>query len=157
MKPTFLILLACAPLGTLAANDAALQRCRGLADATTRLACYDAIALPAALTPAAATNAGPATLAALPVASFGLETRPAPAAGPAPLTAMDSAIDGAFDGWLPNSVLKLANGQSWQIADGSTAAYRLRNPKVQVKRGVSGSFFMAVEGVVQTPRVRRVQ
>lgn len=156
MKPTFLILLACTPLGTLAADDAAMQRCRGLADATARLACYDAIALPARM-PAAAAIAGAAAPAGSPVASFGLESRPTSAAAPAPLAAMASAIEGALDGWLPNSVFKLANGQSWQIADGSTAAYRLKNPKIQVTRGVSGSFFMAIEGVSQTPRVRRLQ
>lgn len=156
MKPTYLILLAFAPLGTQAADDAAMQRCRGMADAMARLACYDAITVPDLLPPAAA-NVGVAAPAGSPDASFGLESRPSPSTAPTPLAAMESAIDGAFDGWLPNSVFKLANGQSWQIADGSTAAYRLKSPKVKVTRGVSGSFFMAVDGVAQTPRVRRLQ
>lgn len=156
MRPMFLMWLAAVPLGAVAADDAALQRCRQLADATQRLACYDAIVLPRGAQTAGPTAAAAPTVAAQ-TASFGLESRPAPAAGPAPLEAIESMIEGRFEGWLPRSALKLANGQVWEIADGSTAAYRLTSPKVRITRGVSGSFFLAVEGVSQTPRVRRLQ
>lgn len=156
MRPMFLMLLAAVPLGAAAVDDATLQRCRQVADATQRLACYDAIVLPKAVQ-AAGSSAGPATTAAAQTASFGLESQPAPSTAPEPLPAIDSAIEGKFEGWLPRGVLKLANGQVWEIADGSSAAYRLMSPKVRVARGVSGSFFMAIEGVSQTPRVRRLQ
>jgi hypothetical protein len=137
----------------MAADDAALQRCRELRDASARLACYDVIPLSAAPTgpaPGAAAVAAPAS------ASFGLEFKPLPSAAP-PIASIESSIDGPFDGWLPRGQFKLGNGQVWEVADGSTAAYRLQNPKVKITRGVSGTFFMAIEGVSQTPRVRRVK
>jgi len=51
----------------------------------------------------------------------------------------------------------MANGQLWEVTDGSQAAYRLSDPKVRISRGISGSFFMEIQGVSQTPRVRRIE
>lgn len=70
---------------------------------------------------------------------------------------MESTIAGTFEGWLAGSRLRLANGQVWEIADGSSASYLLRDPKVRITRGMLGSFFMTIEGVAQSPRVRRIQ
>jgi hypothetical protein len=156
MKRLALLLLAgCTWAPAAVADNAALQRCRELRETTARLACYDAIPLGAAPAPQA-TPPPPATAFA-PAATFGLESRQAPPNLPAPLEAVESTIDGAFDGWLPRSQLKLVNGQVWEIADGSQAAYRLQSPKVTIARGLSSSFFIAIEGVAQTPRVRRVR
>ena len=53
--PALLFLtLACG--ATLAADDALIARCRAIANSTERLACYDAIALPA---PPSATRPAP--------------------------------------------------------------------------------------------------
>jgi hypothetical protein len=150
MRNVLVLLLTASAFTQAAADNDALQRCRALRDAAPRLACYDAIPLTAA--PAAA--ARPAAPA--PAAVFGFEARPSPTAPP-PIEAIESAIDGVFDGWLPRGQLKLANGQVWEVTDGSTTAYNLKNPKVKITRGVSGTFFMAIEGVSQTPRVRRVR
>jgi hypothetical protein len=149
-----LLLVSAGALPLALADNAALQRCRDLRDAAARLACYDAIPLSASSS--TAPSALPAT-APQPAAAFGLESRPAPSAAPQPLTFIESAIDGPFDGWLPRGQLKLANGQAWEVTDGSQAAYRLQSPKVKITRGVSGSFFMTIDGVAQTPRVRRVR
>ena len=152
MKQAFVFLLTGACLCAAAADDVAMQRCRDVRDAAARLSCYDAIPLSAVpATPVAST-----ATAAPPAASFGLESRPAPST-PAPLTSIDSAIDGPFNGWLPRGQLKLVNGQVWEVTDGTQAAYDLKNPKVKVTRGVSSSYFMTIEGVAQTPRVRRVK
>jgi hypothetical protein len=155
MKQALVVLLAgAACLRAVAADDLALQRCRELRDTAARLTCYDAIPLSAA--PASAPTPSPA--AALPAAAtFGLESRPTPSAAPPPVASIESAIDGPFDGWLPRGHLKLANGQVWEVTDGSQAAYNLKSPKVKITRGVSGAFFMAIEGVAQTPRVRRLR
>ena len=152
MKQVFVFLLAGAHLCAVAADDAAIQRCRDIRDAAARLACYDTIPLASApATPA------PSPAAAAPAAaSFGLESRPTPTAPP-PTVSIDSAIDGPFDGWLPRGQLKLADGQVWEVPDGTQAAYDLKSPKVKITRGVSGSFFVAIEGVAQTPRVRRIK
>jgi hypothetical protein len=153
MKQVFVFLLGSTCLGAVAFDDAALQRCRDLRDAAARLACYDAIPLTSGPTRSTAPSAAPA---AAPASTFGFEARPAPTAPP-PIEAIESAIDGPFDGWLPRGQFKLANGQVWEVSDGSTAAYDLKSPKVRITRGVSGTFFMAIDGVSQTPRVRRVR
>lgn len=148
MKHHFLLLLIGGWIGASAADDDALARCRATTDATSRLACYDAIPL-ARPRDAVVQGATP-----LPASSFGLESR---SVAPLAVASLESTIEGLFDGWLPRSQLKLANGQVWEISDGSQAAYDLRGPKVRITRGVAGSFFMAIEGVAQTPRVRRVR
>lgn len=166
-----------------AADPAALQRCRQEPDSLLRLRCYDAIPLPpqsgaiapaprttaapaaapaaaASAAPAAATAAAPAAAAAAapasPAARFGLESRPQPVQAEA-VDSIQSYIPGRVDGWLPGTRFRLANGQVWEISDGSRAAHDLRDPRVRVTRGLSGSFFMEIDGAARTPRVRRVE
>lgn len=156
-----------------AADPAAIQRCRQETDSLLRLRCYDAIPLPAtsAATPATRQSnqpapgqaaplqgaaAGAAAAPADPVRQFGLEARPQQQAAARP-DSIESVIPGRFDGWVPGSRFRLANGQVWEIRDNSQGTYDLQDPKVRISRGVSGSFFMEVAGVSQTPRVRRVE
>lgn len=143
-----LLLLSLAIVATVAvASDSRLLRCRALADDRARLVCYDAI-------PADNSRSRPA--AAMPpgrtddAASFGL---PAPAA---PAEELRSRVVGPFGGWEAKTVLRLENGQHWQIADGSRAAYSLDSPQVQITRGAFSGYVMVIEGVAQRPRVRRV-
>jgi hypothetical protein len=72
-------------------------------------------------------------------------------------TTMQSTIPGHFEGWGPKARIKLANGQVWQIADDSQAYFNLENPKVVIRRGMMGGFFLEVENSNRSPRVRRVQ
>ena len=72
-------------------------------------------------------------------------------------TTMQSTIPGHFEGWGPKARIKLANGQVWQIADDSQAYFNLDNPKVVIRRGMMGGFFLEVEDSNRSPRVRRVQ
>ena len=155
-----------------AVDEAAFVRCRGIRDTAVRLACYDG--LPMDITPAtpqappiaparpAAPASSPPPAAAVPAPSrppqaapeFGMETR-APAVEP-PAT-MESYIPGRFEGWGGNTRIKLANGQVWQVVDGSSAALNLDNPKVIVRRGMMGGFFLELESTNRSPRVRRLQ
>ena len=130
------------------ADDAGLTRCRAITEATARLACYDALAVsPAAGKPAIAAPAKPAA------EQFGLEEkRAAPA-----LEAIDSHIPGRFDGWGPGARIRLANGQVWQVVDGSSGAHWIENPKARVRRGALGAFYLEIEGTNRSPRVARVQ
>lgn len=154
MRNVLVLLLVASALSPAIADSTALQRCRDLRDPAPRLACYDAIPLTAA--PAAAPAVAATPTAPPPGATFGLESRAMPLQAVVP--SIESAIEGTFDGWLPRGQLKLANGQVWEVTDGSTAAYDLKkSPKVKITRGVSGTFFMAIEGVAQTPRVRRLR
>lgn len=162
-----LLLLTLAPPAALA-DPGALRQCRALADAAARLACYDAIALPAggAAVPAPAAAAVPApapapvaapaaapTAAAL-AARFGLpeERRPADH-----IERIESRIEGRFEGWAPRSLIRLANGQVWQVTDDSRGAYWLDSPPVVVRRAALGSYMIEIEGVRAHVRVRRLQ
>jgi len=86
-------------------------------------------------------------------ADFGLPQKPAFERS----EALETSVTGSFDGWGPDEKITLANGQVWQIIDGSSAGYSLRDPKVRITRGMFGTFFMQVDGVSQTPKVRRVR
>jgi hypothetical protein len=153
--------------GAVLADDAGLLRCRGIPDAGKRLACYDALVVPAGDAKAVPgqpqqTRVAPVvpqqTRAApgdLPQAAdrFGMETR----APKDELQAVESRIPGHFEGWEAKSRIKLANGQVWQIADDSNRYFYLDNPKVTIRRGVLGAFYLEIEGSNITARVRRVQ
>jgi hypothetical protein len=163
-KRLLLLLLASMPA---LADDAALLRCRAIQNATARLACYDALpvpgsesrapAAPVAAPPRAEPRAEPRAAPRAPEpqapAQFGLEQKP----NPAELQAIESSIPGNFEGWYPNAVIRLANGQIWQISDGSTRRVYKNNPKVTIRRAMLGSFFLEIEGENNAPRVRRVQ
>ena len=155
-----------------AVDDAAFERCRGIRDVSARLACYDGLPMgvsPSApqappiapsRAPVAAPAAPPAARAPAPAPApqpaqdFGMEQR-APAVEPP--TTMDSYIPGRFEGWGPNARIKLANGTVWQVVDGSSAFLNLDNPKVIVRRGMMGGFFLELENSNRSPRVRRLQ
>jgi hypothetical protein len=156
-----------AALPAQALTPADLQRCRALSEDRARLACYDALAAAQAAPPTApaASTAGPGASAA---------AMPPPAAAPAPAEApaaegafgrpvvtsgppqIESRIEGRFEGWDRNTRFRLANGQVWQVTDGSSATLRLTDPVVRVRRAALGSFLMEFEGSNRTVRVRRV-
>jgi hypothetical protein len=147
------LLLALASQAAWADPDA-LRRCRALADDAARLACYDAIATPAAAAAAAAAPAAaPATAPAggPSAARFGLPEEPSP------VDRIESRIAGRFEGWGPRDRIRLANGQVWQVADDSRGAYWLDSPRVVVRRGALGSFLLEIEGVRALVRVRRIE
>jgi len=122
------------------ADDAGILRCRAIKDSAARLSCYDALAVP----PAAPAVAG---------AQFGMEHKQ----DAQKLDSVESTIAGRFEGWGPHTQFRLANGQVWQIADGSQGTHWIENPKVRVRRGFLGAFYLEVEGSNRTPRVKRLQ
>lgn len=138
-----------------AASDADLARCRALAQPEARLACYDALPLAAAPTPPAPLAAPVAAVPAPapPAATFGLEQRSTAAQE----QQVESRIEGLFEGWGPSTRIRLANGQVWQIADGSSGTAGLTNARVKITRAMFGSFMLEVEGMRAAPRVRRVE
>jgi hypothetical protein len=144
-----------------AAEEGGLQACRAIGDAARRLACYDALPLPAA--DAAAPNAAPkpgaaATPAAAPhdPANFGFEAKAAQATQAA-LPSIGSYIPGRFEGWGPRQRIKLANGQVWQVTDDSNAAMSVMDPKVTIRRGALGAFYLEFEQSNRTARVKRIE
>jgi hypothetical protein len=152
----------------MAADDAALLRCRAIADTGARVACYDAIPVSAAQPArAAASSAAPAAAAAAPAAPaltpeqrFGLADVKKKEVEKAPEDPkfIESTIPGVFGGWSGNQRIKLANGQVWRIIDGSAASLPDRdNTKVRIVRNYFGTMFMEIEGTNQSPKVKRDQ
>jgi len=160
MHATALTLLGLAAFATVLpvhADDAALRRCRAMAEAGARLACYDALPLGSTGTRTPGTaSTGPAAPSAAPPAqaAFGLPPSVQPGGEQA---FIDSQIAGRFQGWNPEQLIELTNGQVWRIADGSRAFFDALNPKVRIERGAFGAFYMLVEGINQAPRVRRTR
>ena len=148
------VLLAALPVAAAAANDA-LANCRAIQDSTARLACYDA--LPIAPPPAAPAPAGRTPAAAAPAASEAQRFGMPATSRPEPMQALESHIPGHFEGWYPGTRIRLANGQVWQVTDSSSRFADVDNPKVTVRRGALGSFFLDIDGVNPAPRVRRVE
>jgi hypothetical protein len=117
------------------AQSDALQRCRAIAEPVARLACYDAIPMPSRAE--AAREAKKHKL---------LDTAP-----------VESSVGSTFAGWAPNERIHLANGQVWQVVDGTVHAVAPGARKAKIRPGVLGSYFLDIEGVSASPRVRRVQ
>jgi hypothetical protein len=153
VKIPYLLLLVSA---TAWASEATLQQCRGIADSSARLACYDALPLPTTSAAGADSRAAPArTPVPETPGQFGL-TREA-VAPVVELSTIESTIPGHFDGWYPNRRVRLANGQVWQVADGTTRLYELDSPKVTIRRGVLGAFYLDLTVDNHSIRVRRVE
>lgn len=154
--------------GAAHADEAAFLRCRNIADGAARLACYDAVqaspvapaaparsAAPAgaAPAPAAATPATPATPASTAGQRFGL-----PVTVPdAEVTRIESRLIGRLEGWGPYTRFRLENGQVWQVSDDSSRMLDLDKPKVSIRRGALGVFYIEFEGTNYSPRVKRLQ
>ncbi len=159
------------------ADDAALQRCRAVPEAASRLACYDALPLANA---GNASSTGSSTASTLSTQST-KQAPPPPVAGaitvstttlrPAPteagfgleqqrdrqVTQIVSRIVGVVEGWGPRTKFRLENGQVWQVSDDSSAVYNLKSPSVKIERAVLGGFEMEIEGAKRAPRVKRLE
>lgn len=132
--------------GLALADDAALLRCRAIPEASARLACYDAVVV---LTDEEKARQNEANQRQ----QFGLGT----ATDKSDLDAVDSYIPGHFEGWQPGENIRLANGQVWQVTDGSSGVHYIDNPKVRVRHGVFTAYYLEIEGTNRSPRVRRLQ
>lgn len=167
MRALLLLLLASS---TALADDAGLLRCRTIKESAARLACYDALVVPsaqgkAAATPAPASTSPSASSSSAAAASapqarpqerveqFGLQQKEREVA----LDAIESTIAGKFEGWGPRDQIRLANGQVWQIADDSKGYHDIVNPKVRVRRGALGAYYLEIQGTNRSPRVTRLQ
>ena len=149
MKAFALLLLAAFPA---LADDAGFLRCRAIKESAARLACYDALALPSSAAASQPASRPPAAAEPKPQ-EFGFEHR----RETLKTEAIESTIPGRFEGWGPNESIRLANGQVWQVADDSKAMHWIENPKVRIRRGALGAFYLEIEGTNRSPRVRRLQ
>jgi hypothetical protein len=178
--------LFAAAASTLAhANDAAIQKCRGITDGVQRLACYDAIALAAPAAGAKASPVSPATASAPSSASGATNVVNAPSGKAAAPTAAATApasqtsdiaefgltpkvraaavdkisarIKGKLESWKQGTRIRLDNGQLWVVIDDSTGFCQCDSPAVEISRAAFGTFFMSIEGKRAAPRVKRIE
>jgi hypothetical protein len=147
------------------ASETTLEQCRGIADPSARLACYDGLPLPAntggaeSKAEAKAESKGESKAESkgrVPEtpAQFGLSREVTPSVD---LASIESTIPGHFDGWYPKRRVRLANGQVWQVADATTLHYELDNPKVTIRRGVLGAYYLNLSIDNRSIRVTRVE
>ncbi|HEV7815451.1 MAG TPA: hypothetical protein VGP06_10180 [Janthinobacterium sp.] len=146
---TFLFLFLMS--GAALADDAAVLRCRQLGDAGQRLSCYDKIEVGKG----DAAVATPAVTRQTQEKAFGMEVQQAKKQEA--LESFDSSIPGKFEGWGPHQRITLANGQVWQISDGSEGIFYKDKPRVRLVRGLLGAIYMEIEGSNKSPKVKRVQ
>lgn len=154
MKKSGVILMFLMSLSVAAlADDSAMLRCRGLTDATARLPCYDALPLPSVTAKSAPAVATVSPVAPQTPAQFGLERK----AYKSELDLIESRIVGRFEGWSAGSRIKLENGQVWQVSDDTSRYLDLNNPKIVVRRGVLGVFYLEIDGTNHSPKIKRLQ
>ena len=142
--------------GAALAQDSGLARCRAIADNAARLACYDALPLPGPETRAATPQAPGGQIApiVIPADQFGFEEKIIEKQG---VPKIESRVAGKFEGWSPNTIIHLANGQAWQVTDVTSRFYDLDSPEVEITRGMFSAFYFNVKGDNRTVRVKRVQ
>jgi hypothetical protein len=136
-------------------DEIGFLRCRPIADAGARLACYDAVKLlpPSSAAPRPDAPVMPVEILPVPaIALFGMEHQT-----DQQVKEVSSRIIGSFEGWGPRSKFRLENGQVWQISDDSNAVYSLKSPKVRISRAVLSGFEMEIEGAKRAPRVKRLE
>jgi hypothetical protein len=124
------------------------------ASAPAPAAAHAAAAVPAVAAPLPAPAATPAPVASTGIAGFGQEMITPEERGE--VTRISSNIVGTFTGWTGNTLFKLANGQVWQQADGSTYETKLDNPPVVIKRLGLG-YLLTLPGHNATVFVKRLQ
>ncbi|MEH6421589.1 hypothetical protein [Pseudomonas sp. CGJS7] len=66
-------------------------------------------------------------------------------------------LKGEFRGWSAGTVLELENGQRWRVIDGTLFVGKPRPaPKVTIRPGMMGSWYLEAEGQVQKAKVARL-
>jgi hypothetical protein len=161
LRLPFVTLLIASSAPALASD---LKTCTTIDDAAARLACYDRAA--GRQSAAAATTAAEPMRAATPESAhaatsnqFGAEQlRSTQIAKAQDTSTMQAHIVGTFDGWEPKSRFTLDNGQTWVVTDDRSAyVAAVQNPLVTIKKGLFGAYYLHVEGLNSSAKVKRLQ
>jgi len=70
---------------------------------------------------------------------------------------IQSRIAGAFAGWSGGTVFTLENGQVWRQVEPGVFSVLLDQPKITVRKGAFGAFYLGVEGYGSRIKVVRVK
>ncbi|MGH8080676.1 MAG: hypothetical protein ACREP7_08880 [Lysobacter sp.] len=68
-----------------------------------------------------------------------------------------STLKGEFRGWSSGTVLELENGQRWRVIDGSLFLGKtLPAPKITIRPGMMGGWYLEAEGQTPKAKVKRM-
>lgn len=70
---------------------------------------------------------------------------------------MSSTALGDFRYWQEGQRIELDNGQVWEITNDTNLFFKASNPRVTIEKGFFSSFYMHIDGVSKSLRVRRVR
>ena len=71
------------------------------------------------------------------------------------LMTVETRVLGEVDGLSEGTQFTLRTGQVWQQREETDIDYRAMNPRVEIRRGLLGSYRMRLEGLDERIRVRR--
>ncbi|QWP78742.1 hypothetical protein J5226_10235 [Lysobacter sp. K5869] len=75
-----------------------------------------------------------------------------------PVEPVASQLKGEFRGWSSGTVLELENGQRWRVIEGSLFLGKpLPPPKVTIREGMMGGWYLEAEGQIPKAKVKRVE
>jgi len=70
---------------------------------------------------------------------------------------IESRYVGSFEGWSGDTIFELENGQVWQQSQSGRLVYRAQDPKIVIKRGMLGGYYLSVDDVNRRVRVKRLK
>jgi len=163
-------LLLAAMAGPAAAQESAAE-CAELDNDRERLACYDRFFSSGGNLGESSTTPGSRPVEAdfgrrpvrssrsavratpAPGGDFGLEKSPLELGG----EELTSVAQGTFSRWERGQKVRLANGQVWEITNSTGVYYPVSDPKVTIKKGLFSAFYLHVDGISKSLKVRRIR
>ncbi|WP_374680341.1 hypothetical protein [Hydrocarboniphaga effusa] len=153
--------------------EAAYRHCRTLADASSRLGCFDRLLptpttdamdeMPTAAPPVATAPAAAPTVPAPAVprppgqAAFGTRDITRPAAEEAEPDQIETRVLGPLDRIIKGNRYTLENGQVWLNIDDRDVDVDFNSPAVTIEKNVLGNYWMRFHDRNLRVRVRRIQ
>ena len=70
---------------------------------------------------------------------------------------MSSTAIGDFRLWNKGQRIELENGQVWEITNDTNLFHKATNPSVTIEKGLFSSFYLHIDGVSKSLKVRRIR
>lgn len=96
---------------------------------------------------------GPESGAESPEDVFGMEKKVLELGG----DEMTSTAVGQYDFWEKGQRIELENGQVWEITNSTGMYHKASNPRVTIEKGLFSSFYLHIDGVSKSLKVRRLR
>jgi hypothetical protein len=70
---------------------------------------------------------------------------------------MSSTALGQFRFWNKGQRIELENGQVWEITNDTNLFHKTTNPRVTIEKGLFSAFYLHIDGVSKSLKVRRIR